>query len=97
MAIIKYRAIHTSPKKFLRYIMNEAKTNGSELVTGLNCTANVDYAFNQMALVFENFSKERFDKKLNNDGKEKIRLHHYIQSFKPDEITPEQAHKIGIE
>lgn len=97
MAIIKYKAVHTSPKKFLSYIMNEAKTNGSELVTGLNCTANVDYAFNQMALVFENCSKERFDKKLNNDGKEKIRLHHYIQSFKPEEVTPEQAHKIGIE
>ena len=29
--------------------------------------------------------------------KQKIRLHHYIQSFKPGEVTPEEAHQIGVE
>ena len=50
--------------------------------------------------VFEKFAKERFRKKSLNDencGKEKIRLHHYIQSFKPEEISPEEVHKIGVE
>ena len=97
MAIVKYIAVHKSPKNFLRYIMNGDKTNEMKLVTGLNCTANLDYAYNQFGNVFEKFAKERFCKKSINSGKEKIRLHHYIQSFKPDEVSPEEAHKIGVE
>ena len=97
MAIVKYIAVHKSPKNFLRYIMNGDKTNEMKLVTGLNCTANLDYAYNQFGNVFEKFVKERFCKKSINSGKEKIRLHHYIQSFKPDEASPELAHKIGVE
>ncbi|MDE6746680.1 MAG: relaxase/mobilization nuclease domain-containing protein, partial [Oscillospiraceae bacterium] len=97
MAIVKYIAVHKSPKNFLRYIMNNDKTEEMKLVTGLNCTANLDYAYNQFGNVFEKFAKERFCKKSINSGKEKIRLHHYIQSFKPDEVSPEEAHKMGIE
>ena len=100
MAIVKYIAVHKSPKNFLWYIMNGDKTEKMKLVTALNCTANLDYAYNQFGNVFERFAKERFCKKsLNNEncGKEKIRLHHYIQSFKPDEVSPEEAHKIGVE
>ena len=100
LAIVKYIAVHKSPKNFLRYIMNGDKTEEMKLVTGLNCTANLDYAYNQFGNVFEKFAKERFCKKSLNDencGKEKIRLHHYIQSFKPDEVSPEEAHKIGVE
>ena len=97
MAIVKYIAVHKSPKNFLRYIMNGEKTEEMKLVTGLNCTANLDYAYSQMSNVFEKFAKERFCKKSISCGKEKICLHHYIQSFKPDEILPEEAHKIGVE
>ena len=100
MAIVKYIAVHKSPKNFLRYIMNGDKTEEMKLVTGLNCTANLDYVYNQFGNVFEKFAKERFCKKSLNDencGKEKIRLHHYIQSFKPDEVSPAEAHKIGVE
>ena len=97
LAIIKYIAVHKSPKNFLRYIMNGDKTEEMKLVTGLNCTSNLDYAYGQMSNVFEKFAKERFCKKSINSGKEKIRLHHYIQSFKPDEVSPEEAHKIGVE
>ena len=100
MAIVKYIAVHKSPKNFLRYIMNGDKTNEMKLVTGLNCTADLDYSYNQFGNVFEKFAKERFCKKsINNENcdKQKIRLHHYIQSFKPDEVSPELAHKIGVE
>lgn len=97
MAIIKYIAVHKSPKNFLRYIMNSSKTEELKFVMGLNCTADLDYAYNQFANVFEKFAKERFCKKSITGGKEKVRLHHYIQSFKPDEVTPEEAHKIGVE
>ena len=100
MAIVKYIAVHKSPKNFLRYIMNSDKTEEMKLVTGLKCTADLDFAYNEFSCVFEKFAKERFCKKsLNNEncGKEKIRLHHYIQSFKPEEVSPEEAHKIGVE
>ncbi|MBD5527713.1 MAG: relaxase/mobilization nuclease domain-containing protein [Lachnospiraceae bacterium] len=97
LAIVKYIAVHKSPKNFLRYIMNGDKTEEMKLVTGLNCTADLDYSYNQFGNVFEKFAKERFCKKSVNSGKEKIRLHHYIQSFKPDEVLHEEAHKIGVE
>ena len=77
--------------------MNSSKTEELKFVMGLNCTADLDYAYNQFANVFEKFAKERFCKKSITGGKEKVRLHHYIQSFKPDEVTPEEAHKIGVE
>ena len=77
--------------------MNEAKTNEMELVTGLNVTADLDFAYDEFSRVFEKYARERFCKKSLTDGKEKVRLHHYIQSFKPDEISPEEAHRIGIE
>lgn len=97
MAIVKYIAVHKSPKNFLRYIMNSDKTEEMKLVTGLNCTADLDFAYDEFSCVFEKYAKERFCKKSLSGGKEKVRLHHYIQSFKPEEISPEQAHKIGVE
>ena len=80
--------------------MNGEKTKEMKLVTGLNCTEDLDFAYDEFSRVFEKYAKERFCKKSLNDencGKEKIRLHHYIQSFKPDEISPAEAHKIGVE
>lgn len=97
MAIVKYIAVHKSPKNFLRYIMNGDKTEEMKLVTGLNCTADLDFAYDEFSRVFEKYARERFCKKSLSGGKEKVRLHHYIQSFKPDEVSPEQAHCIGVE
>ena len=97
LAIVKYIAVHKSPKNFLRYIMNGDKTEEMKLVTGLNCTADLDFAYDEFSRVFEKYARERFCKKSLSEGKEKVRLHHYIQSFKPDEISPAEAHKIGVE
>lgn len=71
-------------------------------MTGLNCSANVSEAYEDMKFGFEMFSGERFFKrsiksKTAKSEKQKIRLHHYIQSFKPGEVTPEEAHQIGVE
>lgn len=106
MAIIKHIAIHQSPLKLIRYILNGDKTDEMRFATGLQVTPNVAAAYMEMSANFENFSGERFYKKsLNRKNlddnktlqKEKIRLHHYIQSFKPNEVTPEEAHRIGVE
>src|SRR5699024_12000206 len=47
---------------------------------------DIDYAKSQMKQTRELFSKY--------DG---IQAHHVIQSFKPDEVTPEKANQVGLE
>ena len=101
MPIIKHIPIYAAPKRLLSYVTNEKKTEKT-LVTGLNCSANVSEAYEDMKFGFEMFSGERFFKRsikyeTAKSEKQKIRLHHYIQSFKPGEVTPDEAHQIGVE
>ena len=101
MPIIKHIPIYAAPKRLLSYVTNEKKTEKT-LVTGLNCSANASEAYEDMKLGFEMFSGERFFKRsikseTAKSEKQKIRLHHYILSFKPGEVTPEEAHQIGVE
>lgn len=101
MPIIKHIPIYAAPKRLLSYVTNEKKTEKT-LVTGLNCSANVSEAYEDMKFGFEMFSGERFFKRsirseTAKSEKQKIRLHHYIQSFKPGEVTPDEAHRIGVE
>ena len=101
MPIIKHIPIYAAPKRLLSYETNEKKTEKT-LVTGLNCSANASEAYEDMKFGFEMFSGERFFKRsikseTAKSEKQKIRLHHYIQSFKPGEVTPEEAHQIGVE
>lgn len=56
----------------------------AEVKDGFN--ADPDYAKSQMRMTREMFSK--------NDG---VQAHHVIQSFKPDEVTPEKANQMGVE
>lgn len=103
MAIVKHIAVHISPLRLIRYVMNEGKTAEGKLVTGLSVTADPAMAYREMQEVFEKYSRERFYKRSpvsktdDERRKEKVRLHHYIQSFAKGEITPEQAHGIGVE
>lgn len=101
MPIIKHIPIYAAPKRMLAYVTNEEKTEHT-LVTGLNCAKKFEDAYADMEFIFETYSGERFFKKsIKSDTadreKRKIRLHHYIQSFKPGEVTPEEAHQIGVE
>lgn len=111
MPIIKYIAVHSSPLKLLRYMTKAAKTE-KNLVSGLNCSDDPQEAYEDFKFQFECFTCERFYKKSLDEKfpgekikrdkngkrlKETVRIHHYIQSFKPGEVTAEQAHKIGLE
>lgn len=71
-------------KKVLHYASNPEKTEQQMYVTGVNCSHMT--AFEEMSI-----TKEQWQKK---DGP--LAWHGYM-SFKPGEVTPEQAHKIGIE
>lgn len=100
MPIVKHIAVHTTPKINIEYICNGDKTDELKYVSGINCPIDSGQAYDFFRRTFERFTGERFYKKSldENSKKEKIRLHHYIQSFSPDEnINPEQAHEIGKE
>lgn len=104
MPVIKYIPIHQSPKRLIRYVLQNRKTDDLKYATGLNVPVdNINACYDAMRDTFEIASGERFFKRSLDglDGekkkKEKVRLHHYIQSFAPGETTPEEAHKIGLE
>ena len=102
MPIIKYIAVHSSPLKLLVYVTNENKTRNT-LTTSINCSTDPYIAYKEMEQSFEHFSGQRFWKKslfMRKEilgGKERVRLHHYIQSFKAGEISEAAAHRIGVE
>lgn len=103
MPIIKHISVHKHPLKMFEYVLNGDKTSEMKFVSGINCTPIANLANNEFEKVFEKFSGERFYKNSLNEAdeettkKQKVRLHHYIQSFAPGEATPEEAHRIGVE
>lgn len=72
--------------RLLNYTQNRDKTEHQLYVTGFNCDpAN--------ACDTMNATRKRWGK----DGEGHVLAYHVIQSFKPGEITPQQAHEIGCE
>ena len=69
----------------VRYIVNSEKTEQSFFTAVLNC-GSPESAYREMTA-----TKRRWQK---TDG---VQGYHFIQSFAPGEVTPEQAHQIGIE
>ena len=69
-------------KRQIQYITNPDKTDQCVLVDHFNCDPG--FAYQQMMN-----TKRRFHK---TDGRQ---CYHIIQSFKPDEISPELAHEIA--
>lgn len=76
--------IKTSLNNVVEYAVNKSKTEQRLFQASLNCT--IDNAYNEMM-----DTKKRWCK---TDG---IVGYHFIQSFKPGEVTAEQAHALGIE
>jgi hypothetical protein len=83
MATIKRLSSKGSVKNIINYVLSKEKTN-ERIISGKDCTPS--NAAEEM-----NATKNLYSK---TDG---ISYHHIIQSFKPGEITPEKAHKIGLE
>lgn len=71
-------------RKVLHYAADPAKTEHAYFNTGINCT--VAYAYEEMQEVKAQFGK----------AGGRVAYHGY-QSFSPGEVTPEEAHRIGIE
>jgi len=83
MATIKRLSSKGSVKNIINYILNKEKTD-DRIISGKDCSP-------QKTATEMNSTKNLYGK---TDG---ITYHHIIQSFKPGEITPEKAHKIGME
>ena len=82
------KTIFSDLKQVLKYAENDEKTidknEKSMYVTGVNC--NRETAYEEMIAV-----QNRFDKRTGNIA------YHAYQSFKTGEVSPELAHKIGVE
>ena len=84
MATTKIWSVKSNMDHAISYIMNKEKTMNGKLVTGLNCIPRM--AYDQMKM-----TKQRFGKTGGN------LVFHAYQSFPAGEVTPQQAHEIGVE
>lgn len=84
MAVTKIHPIKTTLKKAIDYICNADKTDNEIYVTTHLCSR-------------ENAHKEFELTKKQFKSRTKTLAHHLIQSFVPEEVSFEEAHKVGIE
>lgn len=85
MVATKLHSITSTEAKAIAYIVNPEKTDNGRLVYSYGCNADPSEA----SRMFRNTRDSR------GTGRTKILSHHLIQSFAPEEITPEQAFEIG--
>ena len=84
MAVTKTHPIKSTLKAAIDYICNPAKTDGSLLVSAYGCsaeTADIEFAWTRRHAIDQGENLGR----------------HLIQAFAPGEVTPEEAHQIGLE
>lgn len=98
MAVIKHiSSIKASPLALLKYVVGETKDKKAELVKGLNCSEDPYSAYLEMALCYDSYSGQKFSQRTAGSGKQKIKMHHYVMSFRKGEVTPEEALYVGEE
>lgn len=86
MAVTEIHSISSTVGLAIKYIINPDKTNNGRLVSTIGCHAD------------GNLAEKEFDmiRKMGT-GRGDILAQHLVQSFKPGEVTPEQAHLLGIQ
>src|ERR1035437_9224314 len=95
MPYIKSISIKTTVNKSIKYILDPDKTEDLLYTTGINCIADNDIAYSQFCGVYKRYNEKLYN---NVAGKKSpIKAHHFIQSFKAGQVTPELAHKIAEE
>ena len=84
MAVTKTHPIKSTLKAAIDYICNPEKTDGKLLVSAYGCsveTADIEFSWTRCHAIDKGTNLGR----------------HLIQAFQPGEVTPEQAHEIGME
>lgn len=88
MAYCKRITIKTDLKNRIKYASNPEKTDEKIFVSNYKCDDNFEIAYSMMKATKKIFNK---------DNDEKILGYHVMQSFKKNEISPIEAHDIGME
>lgn len=97
MPYIKSRDIRGTPLCSLKYICNPDKTDGGLLVSAVGCMSEPKNAYEEMKRVYEFYSGRSFNEPIPQNGKGKVKLIHYIQSFDPKEkISADTANEIAL-
>ena len=86
MATTKIFPIKVTEPKALAYIANPEKTDNGRLIFTSGCSSDPDQA-----------SRDFEEIRARGTGLNTVLSQHYIQSFKPGEVTPERALEIGKE
>ena len=84
MAVTKTHPIKSTLKAAIDYICNPAKTDERLLISAYGCsaeTADIEFAWTRQHAIDKGENLGR----------------HLIQAFAPGEVTPEEAHQIGLE
>ena len=84
MAITKTHPIKSTLKAAIDYICNPEKTDGKLLISSYGCTAetaDIEFAWTRRHAIEKGTHLGR----------------HLIQAFEPGEVTPEEAHEIGMQ
>ena len=84
MAVTKTHPIKSTLKAAIDYICSPTKTDGSLLTSSYGCsaeTADIEFAWTRRHAIDKGENLGR----------------HLIQAFAPGEVTPEEAHQIGLE
>ena len=84
MAVTKTHPIKSTLKAAIDYICNPAKTDEKMLVSSYGCaaeTADIEFAWTRRHAIDKGTNLGR----------------HLIQAFQPGEVSPEEAHEIGME
>lgn len=97
MAVLRHFSIKNNPLATLKYITGETKEQKAAIVTGINCSDDPESAYIEMKMCYEHYAGEKFHRVGKLTGKEHIKMHHYVISFKGQEVTPEQADEIARE
>jgi hypothetical protein len=87
----KSRSVPKALKDLADYVMNPQKTDGGRLISSYECSPET------VDLEFE-LAKQQYQLLTGREQKRKnVVAYHARQSFKPGEITPEEANRIGYE
>ena len=84
-------------KQRIQYILNPEKTEGMFFCDSHNCFTNAEDAYLNMKYIYENYTHHKFEEPLPKQGKARVKMLHYVQSFSPDDnVTPELAHRMAL-
>ena len=97
MAVLRHFSIRNSPLATLKYITGETKEQKAAIVTGINCSDDPESAYIEMKMCYEHYAGEKFHRVGKPTGKEHLKMHHYVISFKGQEVTPQEADRIAQE